>query len=180
MCSFHYRIADPTQPDDYLLAVQLVNALITPGAANWMAKLRGMLSDDAYVSSVRVRRVGPVGGNEAAVVFTTTDNVGSLSSPIHAQQIAGCLIWISETTPGRTARNFIPAVPVVALDSSRWSVPYKGLADIFIATHTVGFSVAAGIFLPVIYDRIVKTGPVVDGGYLSPLVGTQRKREIPV
>lgn len=180
MCVFHYRIADPTEPDEYEVANQLINALDDGGGTAWIVRLMQMISEDAFFSSARAKRVAPTGGNMAGQTFEATDFPGAIASEIHTQQVSACLIWVSDGTPGVSGRNFIPGVPENALDSSRWEAAFQALADVFIAKHLTGFSVAAGIFLPVIYDRVAKTGIVPDNGYLSPLVGTQRRREIPV
>lgn len=180
MCVFHYRIADPSNPDDFEVAQQLINALDDGGATSWLFRLAEMMSDEAFISSARAKRVFPSGGNMAGTTFETTDFPGQITSPIHTQQVAACLIWVADGTPGVSGRNFIPGVPENALLSSRWESAFQTIANTFIAKHLTGHSVAAGIFLPVIYDRVAHNGPVPDNGYLSPLVGTQRRREVPV
>lgn len=180
MCVFHYRIADPTEPDEYVVAEQLIDALDDGGATAWILRLMQMISQDAFFSSARARRVFPAGGNMAGQAFGPMEFPGAVPVEIHTQQVAACLIWVSDGTPGKTGRNFIPGVPESALVSSRWQAAFQALADTFIAKHLTGFSVAAGIFLPVIYDRVAHTGIVPDNGYLTPLVGTQRRRELPV
>lgn len=180
MCVFHYRIADPTDPDEYEVASQLVNAIDDGGGTSWITRLMQMMSEDAFLSSVRAKRVAPTGGNLAGQAFEPTDFPGAIASEIHTQQVAACLIWVSDSNPGKSGRNFIPGVPENALASSRWEAAFQALANTFIAVHLTGFSVAAGVFLPVVYDRVAKTGFVPDNGYISPLVGTQRRREIPV
>lgn len=181
LCVFHYRIANPTDPDDYEVASQLVGALDDGGFPTaWLYRMAGCLSEDAFISSARAKRVAPSGGNEAGVLFSPGDFPGAQAFPIHTQQVAACCIWVADGTPGKSGRNFIPGVPENALDQSRWDATYTGKVDDFIAKHLTGFSVAAGIFLPCIYDRVAKTGWIPDNGYLTPLVGTQRRREVPV
>lgn len=180
MCVFHYRIIDPSESDEYLLARQLIEAIDDGGGTSWIMRLMQMQSEDSFLSSVVAKRVAPTGGNTAAQPFVPTDFPGAIGVEIGTQQIAACLIWIADGTPGESGRNFIPGVPEDALISSRWTEDFYDLADVFIAKHLTGFSVAGGIFLPVVYDRVAETGFVPDNGYLSPLVGTQRRREVPV
>lgn len=180
LCVFNYRIANPGSADDWLVADEFYQALDDGGATSFLNRFRNMMSTGAFVSSIRVRRVGPTGGNTAGQTFEATDFPGTIASPIHTQQIAACLIWVSETTPGQTGRNFIPGMAEISLDESRWSDAFKALAALFIEKFRTGISTASGVFVPVIFDRVAKTGPLINNGYLSPKVGTQRRRELPV
>lgn len=177
---FHYRIEDPSDPDEFECAKQLALAIDDGAALSWTTKLQAMLSDQAYISSIMTRRAFPVGSNTARQQFETDDFPGAIASPVHTQQVAACIIWVSESTPGRTARNFMPGVPETALDSSRWTDAFQTLVQAFITKHITGFSTPVGIFIPCIYDRTTHTGPTVGDGYLTPLVGTQRGREVSV
>lgn len=177
---FHYKVVDPTEPDEFVVATQLLAAFEAGGANAWLLKYAQVMSDQAFVSSLRARRVAPSGGNTAGTLFASTDWVGDFSSEINTQQIAACVIWVDDTTPGITGRNFIPGIPEDALLGSRWDATYQTVVDAFIAKHLAGHTITAGTALPSIYDRVAKSGKTPDNGYLSPLVGTQRRRELPV
>lgn len=179
-CVFVYRIADPSESDEYENAKQLVEATDDGAALSWLKKLQAVMSEDAFISSLRSRRISSGGGNTAGVTFETTDLPGAIVSEIHTQQVAQCCIWIRNDTPGVTGRNFIPAVPENALIGSRWQDAHVTLVQAFITKHLTGLSTATGLFLPCIYDREAETGTIIDEGYLSPWPGTQRRRELPV
>lgn len=177
---FVYRIADPTEPDDFVVASQLVAVLDDGVALSWIRRLFDCMSADCFLSSVRAKRVAPNGGNTASAIFEATDVIGDLSGDLGTQQTSGCLIWVNETDPDRTGRNFLPGVPEDMVDAGRFDIVYKTAIGLFVAKHITGFTVAAGIFLPVTFDRVTKTGLVVQDGYLSPRPGRQRRRELPI
>jgi len=181
LCELHYRIVNPTEPNEWRVAQQLIEEIIgSPSPSTWLADLLACMSQDAFVSSVRARRVAPGGGNTAVQSFEPSDFPGTNASNIEAVQTASCVIWIPTVSPSKTGRTFIPGVGEDMLAQSRWDAGQIVAIDAFVATHIVGFSIAAGTMLPVVYDRLTSTGDVISDGYLSPKIGTIRKRELPV
>lgn len=176
-CVFHYQIVDPSTTDDFLLAGQLVAAIDDGAALSWVQKLQNMMSDQCFLSTFRARQFAPTGGNTAVAVFANDDFVGAIASPINTQQIAACINWLPTSAGPKMGRNFIPAVPESMLLSSRWVFGFETAAEEFILKHLTGFSVAAGIFLPIVWNREDEVGTVISDGYLSPKPGTQRRRE---
>lgn len=178
---FIYRIDNTGNVNDFTVASQLRQALDdgAPGTS-WIFWFTNMLSEDAYVSYISARRIAPTGGNASPQQFAPDDLPGLEASPIHTQQVAAVLVWISATDPEDTGRNFIPAVPEIALQSSRWTGDADINYDGFIAKHLTNISIAAGLMQAVIYHRPTKTGRIIQNGYLSSKVGTMRKREKPL
>lgn len=181
LCEFHYRIVNPTEPNEFLVANQLVEELADISVAGtWMLNLLACISSECFVSSIRAKRVAPSGGNTFPQAFEPTDLVGGNATTIKALQIASCIIWVPTISGSKTGRNFIPGVPDDALASSRWDASQIAAIDAFVAQHIVGFAIAAGTMLPVVFDRLLGTGDVIADGYLSPKVGTIRQREVPI
>jgi len=176
---FHEKIVDPTEANDYLVAGQLLNAL-DDGVPSWLLRLQQMMSTECYISSVRAKRIWPTGGNSAVQFFQVGDVPGQVAEEIEAQQTAMVIIWLSDTTPDITGRNFIPGTPDDALEASRWEADAYTRANNFIAKHLPGFSVAAGVFEPVIFNRATHVARLMSHGYLSPKPGTLRKRELAI
>lgn len=178
---FMYRIINPTEPDEWLVAQQLGAAMEVHAApTDWLSRLRNLLSDEAFLSSISIKRVAPTGGNTAVAVYEPTDVVGNVAFPVETQQNAACIIWVNETTADITGRNFIPGTANSEYLKSRWKDTFETKVGLFIATHLPGFSVTAGHFDPVIYNRDTKVGLLMTNGYLSQKIGTQRRREVPV
>lgn len=177
----HWRIVNPTEPNEWLVAKELIVALITDGGANnFCDKLRDCMSVDAYLSSIVCKRVAPTGGNTAVNVFQVSDFPGNIAGELSPQQNAGCIIWGSASNPQDTGRNFIYGLAEASVEKGVFTGAYNTLINLLITKWLPGFSVASGIFEPVIYDRVAKTGRLMANGYLSPMVGVQRRREVPV
>lgn len=177
----HWRIIDPTETNEWELARQLIVALITDGGANnWCERLSDCMSVESFLSSITCKRVAPTGGNTAVNVFTPTAFVGEVAGELSPQQNAGCIIWSSFTDPQATGRNFIYGVAEASIVQGTPTDAYRTLIETLITKWIPGFSVSGGVFEPVIYDRVAKTGRLINNGYLSPIVGVQRRREVPV
>lgn len=180
-CVFHYQHDNTDDENDYVLADLLTGQLdVGAPATSWMYHFRNCLSEDAYVSFVSARRVAATGGNADPQRFLPAAFPGLQAFEAHAQQVAGCIIWLSSTDMDKTGRTFMPAVPENFLESSRWTSAGNTFYAAFITKFLTGISTAEGGFFPVIYDAAAKTGRLISDGYLSPKVGTQRRREVPL
>lgn len=178
---FHYRIDNTGSEEPWVVADQLIGALddgIPP--AQWLGDLLGCMSDQVFVSYIRCQRVGPIGSNSTDFRPDAGVIVGTVGEEVHAEQLCGCVIWISDTEPENQGRSFLPGVPETFLEGSRWKDAAYTAYDAFIEQHLVGFSLASGLALPAIFDRASKTSRIIANGYLSPKPGTQRRREKPL
>lgn len=177
----HYRIIDPSNSDEWVVANQLGAAISEfNDPTDWLSRLLNLMSNEAWLSSIRIKRVAPTGGNTASDSWLPDERPGNVEAEIDAQQVAACVIWCNETTADKTGRTFIPGISTDSTDQSRWPDAYITNVNLFIAKHLTGFTVTAGIFEPVIFDRTAKTGLLMTSGYLTPRIGTQRRREVPV
>ena len=180
-CVFHDRIDNTGDEKSWIVAEQLLDALQAGVSPNiWFERLLTCMSADCWISYLSAIRVGPNGGNSTDTRPDAETLVGTVSEPMHAEQLSGCVIWISETEPENQGRNFLPGVPETFLEASRWTTDAKAAYQSFITFHLAGFSLAAGLALPAIFDRVAKTSRVIANGYLSPKPGTQRRREKPL
>jgi len=177
---FHYVIDLPTPPDDFEAATQLVDAMDDGGAAAWIQRLRNCMSTEAFVSSVRARQILPTGGNTRVVVFEPTDLPGAVATPVSALQVAGCIIFVNSVDPDRTGRCFVPGVPTSRTSNSRWTATAVTTYELFGNRVAGGLVAALGTFNAVTLDRLTGNGLLIDGCYLSPKIGKQRRREVPV
>jgi hypothetical protein len=90
------------------------------------------------------------------------------------------MIWTNAEEPDVTGRSFIPGVSQSDIAGGRFSTDFYTRANDFIARHQVGLNISAGIAYFGIYQRVPQTILNITGGYLSPKVGTQRRREVPL
>jgi len=174
-------VGDLATPPSKTEAAAQLNAIWNVGGGTApLLLLRSLLSEDCFISSFRCRQISPVGGNTINSVFEQLDFPGLVASPIAAQQVAACIIWVNSATPDRTGRTFIPGIPKSALESSRFTSGYTTAVLAFANRLLGGLTVALGSFNLVTLDRVTKTGPLVENTYLSLKVGTQRRREVSV
>lgn len=180
-CVFHGFIQDPSIANEFAVAQSIIAALDDGGPpTSWINRLVLLLSDEAYVSSIRCRRMIPGGGNTAEVYFQEDDYVGAIAGGVSAVQVAGCVIWNSTDAPNKTGRNFIPAVSTVSIANGRFEAAYQTAIDNFIAKVITGLAVSAGTFLWCFWNQTDEVGYQITGGYLSAKPGTQRRREVPL
>lgn len=178
----HWKIVDPTLPNDFLVARDLVNAMFLEGAAptRYITRLKNLLSEEVYISAIRARRIHPTGGNTFVRWFQSDAQVGARDGQPHTQQVAACIIWLSSADTNLTGRTFIPGISEDDLDGGRFTALYQVETNNFVERVKAGFAPSAGLFTPVIWRRGPKVGVQIDDGYVTPHVGTQRRREKPI
>lgn len=175
---FRLFIEDPSVSNEFEVAGSIINALtVGAGPTAWMFRYRALMSEFAYVSNILCRRASNGGGNTAEAILQTDTLPGLAEGDVMASQVAACVIWLNDDLPHRTGRSFIPAVSVDDLDGGRFTTDFQTRCDDFIARHLSGFAVAAGTALFCTFDSEFNIGYQISGGYLSPKVGTQRRRE---
>lgn len=179
-CVFHYH-CDADLANDFALAGELVGLLddgVNPNV--WLTRFLNCCSDNFNLTTLAARRISNGGGNTYQHRFPSDGLAGNVASPFHANQGSGCVIWIGSDEPENTGRNFIPGVPESFLENARWNSTAYTAYNAFIAFHLAGFTGSAADWSPVIYTRVGSTWQDMEHGYLSPKVGTQRRRERPV
>lgn len=148
------------------------------------------LPTDYNATSLRVRRVYPTGGPTAILVagLWTSDTQGQRPGIQQSTQVNPLIIWIGTTLPSKTGRLFIPGVSEDDLDQM---VLTPGVASEY---SDLGVSWIAGItiagltdFKGAIYRRartlptpVAHTFDIIEDYYVSPLIGTQRRRLHPI
>lgn len=176
----HFKIEDPTA-SDWDTAFQMVANMIDDGGLTSLVQvLADLISEDAFISSLRIRQIRPTGGNTAVQVFLSTDFVGTRVGEIHASQVAATLIFPSEAADAKFGRNFIPFISEDDLDGNRFTNDFKDAAIAYAAKLTGGGSITSGDYLPVVYNREDFTSFLIENAYLSSKVGTQRRRLSPI
>lgn len=132
-------------------------------------------------TSVRVRRVGPSGGPTAiGLSGAMASNVGQRDSEISSAQVNPLVILVPTVAPSKTGRIFMPGVAESDIDGmvlvATLLTALQGLIDYMKA----GTSIPSGQIVYGVYRRTLKlVDPLLDG-YVSPLIGTQRRRLHPV
>lgn len=178
----HFGIEDPTQPNAFRLARDLVDHIVVPIVGDpLLEKLANCLSEDSYISSLRCIRLTDSGAAYSRL-FAADNWPGQFSGNLAAQQVAAYIKWGSTGHAGKTGGNFIPGVSEDALDANRFTNDYKAAIDEYMDLLIDGIAGTAGTFLPYIPMKVglgTEFIPVTNG-QLSATPGTIRKRLIPV
>lgn len=177
---FHYK-TDAPDADDFQEAGKLIGALddgVNPNV--WLTRFLNCCSDAYNLTTLSARRVNGTGGNTWVTRLPGSGLPGNESGPAHANQAAGVLIWIADPEPENTGRNFMPGVPESFCEGGRWTAAAYTAYEAFITFHLAGLTVGGDFFQPVLWDRLAATSRDLEHGYLSPKLGTLRRREKPV
>jgi hypothetical protein len=133
------------------------------------------------VTSLRVRRVGPTGGPTAiALAGGMAETTGQRGPNISAAQVNPLIILIPTVASNKTGRIFMPGVDEDDIDDM---VLVAGLVTAYQALITymvAGTTIAGGAIAFGVLRRATKVVDPLDAGYISPLIGTQRRRLKPV
>lgn len=177
----HWQLDNTGSTDDWEAARQIALDMVTP-ITGLVQKFVDCMPANCFASSLRVRRVAPTGGNTAPILFAALDFPGAFPAEVEISsfQESGCLILLPDSAAGLFGRVFVPGVPEGQVINGRFSNAYETAINDLKDKIVVGGTVAAGIYLPVVFNRTTLTGPVVQNGYLSIKVGTQDRRRVPV
>jgi len=179
--TFRMMIEDPSVPNEYFVAKSIIAALeVGAGPTAWLFRYRALMSEDCYISNILCRRASNGGGNTAQAILRPDMLPGLASGGVSASQVAAVAIWLNDDLPALTGRSFIPGVSVEDLDDGRFTTAFSTRFDDFIARHVAGINVSAGIAFFCTFDSQFNVGYKILNGYLSPKVGTQRRRESPL
>jgi len=157
-------------------------ALITAWLAAKKAALVAMLPSDVTLLSLRSRRVTSVGGFEG-FTLVTSGNVGTRSGTQSASGLAPVVVFYPTANGKQRGRWFLPGVSELDCQDGIFTEAYKTAIATQVSTIvanltlTGGGGPAAGM---VIYCRVPKTGLLLHAALLSNLLGTQRRRQLPV
>jgi len=179
--AFTLFIDDPSVANEFLVAQSIINELsVGAGPTAWLFRFRALMSEQVYISNILCRRMSNGGGNTAEVILQTDTLPGLAPDVPVATQAAAVAIWTNTEQPNHTGRTFVPGISKDDLQDGRFIGTFQSRFDDFIARHVAGLNVSAGIAFFCTFDREFNVGYQIIDGYLSPKVGTMRKRERPL
>lgn len=175
----HVKLDVVGTPNPYLTAQQVATGLIA--GAGPIDALLECLPEDYTASSLRVARVSAGGGPTAIKLATEFgSSVGGRSGHISSAQANPLIIWIPATGANNVGKLFLPGVSEDDIQEMVLEVGLTSAMENFIGimsgTITMGPEEGTGC----IFHRATKTGTEFLTGYVSPLIGTQRRRLHPV
>jgi len=185
----HFRLNNPSPTDPYQASRDMALACVDTNG--FVTAMMNSLPADYAGTSVRVKRVDSGGGPTAIVLAGAwTEAAGQRAGNISSAQVAPLIILIGTDNPNRTGRIFLPGVSEDDIDemvlSAALLLEMDGLITNFITPGTT-----PNLSIPydgAIYRRAapnavpprVESTDLVANGYISPKIGTMRKRLTPV
>lgn len=169
----------------YLDAKDLADSLETnAGGGNdaYFVVIQNILADDAFISSIRTRRVGPLGGPTYLKVFASGDYPGAYGAVLEAFQTAAVAIWIPTSNDASHGRTFYPGVPSGAISGNKFESDFKTPFGNLIISVIAGFIENTATWNLVLQRGTpgFHTYPGILDGQLSPTPGSIGKRRVPV
>lgn len=145
-----------------------------------MQYIRG-LPEDYEATSLRVRRVAPTGGPTAIILAAEfTNATGERTGTISSAQVAPLLIFIPTTLPAKVGKVFYCGVSEDDIDEMALVAGLLTAMNNFGDAWTNGGSVGGGNYVGCVYRRLTLTADDIADHYVSPHIGTQRRRLLPV
>jgi len=176
---FHVNYNNGSSQPPFFAAKDIAEQLVAAG--EFVVKFTDALTSTYDATSLRVRRVGPTGGPTAIVLAGgMSQSQGQRDAGISSAQVNPLVILIPSVAPAKTGRIFIPGVAESDIDNMFIvSGLITALTDL-IAYMVAGTTIAGGGITFAVLRRATKVGDPIDAGYVSPLIGTQRRRLRPV
>lgn len=184
---FHTKVNNSSMVSAFGMADDLNKSLVAASSFNEF--LTAATPAHYSQTSIRTRRVLPLNAPTAILLAGAFDrSVGQRTGNISSAQANPLIIWIPTTDPGKTGRTFIPGVSETDIEEMQLAPgllsALQDLIDWVKAPHaTDGFaadySVCVARRSPT-PPKSVTSGDDVFDGYVSPLIGTQRRRLHPV
>lgn len=163
----------------------IANALITEfnGANKLIKKYTDACPADYQMTSIRVRRILPTGGPTAIKLQAAlVQYQGQRPNSAMVSSDSPLLIWLSDIRPSRTGRLFMPGIAEGDCLGNVLDVSLVTVLDALGTYWRAGGTLASPSYEwdGQIYRRAVAAGDAISNYRVSPIVGTQRRRQRPI
>jgi hypothetical protein len=176
---FHTNYINGSSQPPFFAAKDIAEQLAASG--EFIDNFVACLPADYQATSLRVRRVGPTGGPTAIVLASGMNlSAGQRPAQISSAQVCPLLIFIPTTAPSKTGRMFMPGVSEDDIENMVMVTALVTELEALITYIVGGTTIAGGGVEFSVLRRLTKVGDPIDAGYVSPLIGTQRRRLRPV
>lgn len=141
-----------------------------------------MVPEDYKITSIRGRRVFPVGSATAIRVGSELSGTDGLrSGSISSAQVNPCIIWIPTATPNRVGKLFVPGISEDDIEEMALVNDIVAKYNLFATAWIGGGTLGGGDeYHGCVYSREDHSADLIFAGQVSPLIGTQRRRLRPV
>lgn len=176
----HFQFDDSGSVSSFDAAKSLADGIVTPASGDsYLEALLGIMAENAWVSSIRTRRVG-VAAPSFWRGFIPGAQPGVRSGNASPSQVAACGIVLTAGEAGLTGRNFYGAVSVEDVAGSRFTMDYKEAFSDVVTILQNPIDCSVGNFRFALKHGGTPTYTLAAHMYLSPQAGTQRRRLRPI
>lgn len=177
---FHFDTVNVATDNPFSYAKNLADDLVKAGG--FLGKYVLALPEDYIGSSIRVRQILPtLGPTYYGSASTWVDGfTGGRSGEISSAQVCPLVIWVSDNTATKTGRTFFPGVSEDDIDEMKLASGLNTAITTFMTKYIEGGTTSDIAWLGAIYRRGSATNDTIVAGYISPHIGTQRRRLTPV
>jgi len=178
---WHFLLDNTSSLDPFSAAADLSEAL--DSTASVLGKMVSALPEDYHLLSLRIKRVSTPGGpTNIRLVFNNCPTDGERSGEQQSTQVNPCVIWIPQDDPDKLGRTFLPGASEDDIDQMQFSPALVTAIDEMITAFKTPADTpnASMNYQGVIWRKESSTRDIITNGYLSPLIGTQRRRLRPV
>jgi hypothetical protein len=151
--------------------------------AGMLAKWCDCMPTTYVITSVRCRAILPVGGpTQIFLNGQLSNNAGTRAGVQSVSSSSPMFIWITGLRPSKTGRTFLPGVSESDIDENTLGGSLLSAMTLFgalwIATWTT--TSPAYVFNGGVYRRALATMDDIQNYRISPIIGTQRRRQRPI
>lgn len=157
-------------------------ALITAWLSANQANLISILPTDVTLLSARSRLVSGTGGFEGFTNISSS-NVGTRTGATSVSGLAPCIILYPVANAPQRGRVFLCGVSEADCVDGIFTAAYKTAVVAALGIFENGITLVGGgnpPSSPVIYNRNTKVGALIANAQLSSMLGTIRRRQVPV
>lgn len=176
-CVMAYTFDDAGFASTFAAALALLTAWGTANKALWLS----MLPADYTFLSIKARAVGVSGGFEA-IGFPTAPIIGTRAGNSSASGIAPCIVHFPLDNIRSRGRTFLPGLSETDCEDGNYTNAYKTAIATVLGTIFDNITLVGGGNPTAQFGVLKRNNTVFDSDQhvLSPVVGTIRRRQVPV
>ena len=176
---FHVAYNNTGSQAPFSAAKDIAEQLVAAG--EFVEKFTQGLPASYLATSIRVRRVGPTGGPTSIVLGGAMSQPdGQRTADISSAQVNPLIILIGDVAPAKTGRIFMPGIAEDDIDAMVITSTLITVFQDLLTYMLTGTTIAGGAITFGILRRATKVVDELSAGYVSPLIGTQRRRLKPI
>lgn len=176
----HWK-GDVTEVNLFRIANNLAGGFVDGSAPNLCAEgIKAVISEDAFISSVKAQVLKPNPGPAAYKVFASDRFPGDRAADIYAQSVAAVMRLFTPSGSDYTGRAFIPGIAAEDIIEGRFTVDFQAAFLTLANQWVTGIASDDGDFTAVVVRRPALTWEDVINTILAINPGTIRRRLIPV